>query len=499
MTAADEPEPGKAAVDQAVVDKTAADRAPANTAKFLHGPLMRHVVVMSLSASVGLLSIFIVDFVDLFFISLLGEAALAAAVGFAGTILFFNMSATIGLMIAMGALAAQRIGRGEPEEARRIATSVIAVGLVIGAALGAATWAFAPQFLSALGAVGETKDFAVSYLRIVTPTLPVMVLAMVSSGLLRAHGDARRAMNATLAAGLVNAVLDPILIFGLFFMPALGLDGAAYASAAARFAMAGAALYPVIKHYGGFAPFDGNALRRDLAPIFAIAAPAILTNVATPVGNFIVTRAIAPYGDAAMAGYSVIGRLTPLAFCVIFALSGAVGPIIGQNFGAGNFSRVRTALMRALQFTAGYTVLVWIVLVALQGSIVETFGLRDLGATLVFWFAVVITPLFFFNGVLFVANASFNNLNRPVWSTMLNWGRNTVGAAPFAFVGGALAGAPGVLIGHALGGVLFAALGAVVCLRLINAYETGRADPGKGWKITLMRPRPTPPFSSPRA
>ena len=459
---------------------------------------MRHVIVMSMSASVGLLSIFIVDFIDLFFISLLGEAALAAAVGFAGTILFFNMSMTIGLMIAMSALAAQRIGRGEEEEARRIASSVIALGLVIGVAVGAATWIYAPQLLSMLGAVGETRDFAVSYLRIVTPTLPVMVVAMVSSGLLRAHGDARRAMNATLAAGIVNAILDPILIFGWLFMPALGLDGAAYASVAARFAMAGTALYPILKHYGGFAPFTLGRFRKDLAPIIAIAAPAILTNVATPVGNFIVTRAIAPYGDAAMAGYSVIGRLTPLAFCVIFALSGAVGPIIGQNFGARNYDRVRDTLIRALQFTAIYTVIMWAVLIALQGVIADQFGLRDLGRTLIFWFALIMTPLFFFNGVLFVANASFNNLNRPLWSTLLNWGKNTLGTAPFVIAGAALGGAPGVLVGQALGGVLFAILGVLLALRLIRAYESGHADPDKGWKIKLMRPRPAPPFSSPR-
>ena len=459
---------------------------------------MRHVIVMSMSASVGLLSIFIVDFIDLFFISLLGEAALAAAVGFAGTILFFNMSMTIGLMIAMSALAAQRIGRGEEEEARRIASSVIALGLVIGVAVGAATWIYAPQLLSMLGAVGETRDFAVSYLRIVTPTLPVMVVAMVSSGLLRAHGDARRAMNATLAAGIVNAILDPILIFGWLFMPALGLDGAAYASAAARFAMAGTALYPILKHYGGFAPFTLGRFRKDLAPIIAIAGPAILTNVATPVGNFIVTRAIAPYGDAAMAGYSVIGRLTPLAFCVIFALSGAVGPIIGQNFGARNYDRVRDTLIRALQFTAIYTVIMWAVLIALQGVIADQFGLRDLGRTLIFWFALIMTPLFFFNGVLFVANASFNNLNRPLWSTLLNWGKNTLGTAPFVIAGAALGGAPGVLVGQALGGVLFSILGVLLALRLIRAYESGHADPDKGWKIKLMRPRPAPPFSSPR-
>ena len=463
-------------------------------AKFLHGDLMRHIIVMALSASAGLVSIFLVDFVDLFFIALLGKAELAAAVGFAGTLLFFNMAITIGLMIAMSALAAQRIGRGEEQEVRRIATSVVTVGLILGVIVGAGFWLGAPYLLDMIGAVGETKALAVRYMRIVVPTLPVMALSMVCSGLLRAHGDARRAMNATLAAGAVNAVLDPILIFGL----GLGLDGAALASVAARLAMAATALYPILKHYGGFAPFDREHFRRDLAPIFSIATPAILTNIATPVGTMIVLRAIAPFGDSAVAGFAVISRLTPLSFCVIFALSGAVGPIIGQNFGARDYGRVRETLRKAMIFTGAYTLLMWGVLFASYGFIANQFGLTGDGRTLVFWFAAAVAPLFFFNGMLFVANASFNNLNRPIWSTWLNWGKNTIGVAPFVWAGAALAGAPGVIIGQAAGGVFFGILGVWLGFRLIGAYENGRADPEKGSKAKLIRPRPTPPLSSPR-
>ena len=466
----------------------------ANKAKFLHGDLMRHVIIMSLSASIGLVSIFLVDFVDLYFISLLGQKELAAAVGFAGTLIYFNMSMTIGLMIAMGALAAQRIGRGEEEEARRIATSVVVVSLLLASVLAFLFWVYAPAMLEMLGATGETKTLAVRYLRIIVPSLPISALAMICGGLLRAHGDAKRAMNATLAAGAVNAVLDPILIFGL----SLGLDGAALASVAARFAMLATSLYPVVRHYGGFAPFDAGHFRKDLSPIFAIAVPAILTNIATPVGMAIVTMAIAPFGDAAVAGYAVVGRLMPLAFCVIFALSGAVGPIIGQNFGAHNYPRVSETLRKSIIFAGLYTLAMWALLVALHPFIGAQFGLVDEGRTLLFWFAAVVTPLFFFNGVLFITNAAFNNLNRPLWSTFLNWGKNTLGVAPFVWFGAAWFGAPGVLIGQAVGGIIFALIGLWLSARLVNGYASGRIDPEKGWKIKLMRERPSPPFSSSR-
>ncbi|GJL95012.1 MAG: MATE family efflux transporter [Hyphococcus sp.] len=453
---------------------------------------MRHVVIMSLSASFGLVSIFLADFADLYFISLLGKKEMAAAVGFAGTLIFFNMSIMIGLMIAMSALASQRIGRGEGDEARRIATSVAVNAVMIGIASGSVFWLCAPDFMEFLGASGETRDLAVRYLRIILPTAPISALAMVCSGLLRAHGDARRAMNATLAVGIVNAILDPIFIFGF----SMGLEGAAYALVAARFAMLFFAVYPVIKYYGGFAPFDAAHFRKDFRPIYAIAGPAILTNIATPIGLAVVTRAIAPYGDAAVAGYAVIGRLSPLAFCVIFALSGAVGPIIGQNFGARDYGRVRETLTKAMLFTGVYTLFMWAVLFLMNGFIADQFGLMDSGRNLVFWFALIVAPLFFFNGVLFVSNAAFNNLNRPLWSTLLNWGRNTIGIAPFVWLGAEWAGAPGVIIGQGLGGVFFAGLGVWLGFRLIDDYENGRQDPKKGWKIKLMRDRPAPPFST---
>ncbi|WP_306251485.1 MATE family efflux transporter [Parvularcula sp. IMCC14364] len=439
-------------------------------AKFLEGNLMRHVAIMAFSASAGLLSMFAVDFIDLYFISLLGDVAITAGVGFAGTLIFFNMSVSIGLMIAVSALTARRLGRDDEEGARRIATSAVALGLMVSIVIAVLFWIFAPQLLDMIGATGDAKAHATRYLRIVVPSLPVAVFAMSSSGILRAHGDARRAMNATLAGGIVNAILDPILIFGLSF----GLEGAAMASVAARFAMAWFAIAPILKHYGGFAPFERDKFREHLQPILKIAVPAVLTNIATPIGNLIVTRFIAPYGDSAIAAYAVIGRLTPLAFCVVYALSGAVGPIIGQNFGAENYARVRETVIKALIFTAAYSLFIWGVLLVSAGFIGEQFGLDQTGQNLVSVFAIVITPLFFFNGVLFIGNASFNNLGRPTWSTWLNWGKNTIGVAPFVMIGSAVGDASGVLVGQAIGGIIFAGIGILLVFRLIERYRTGK-------------------------
>ncbi|MEL6324570.1 MAG: MATE family efflux transporter, partial [Pseudomonadota bacterium] len=123
------------------------------------------------------------------------------------------------------------------------------------------------------------------------------------------------------------------------------------------------------------------------------------------------------------------------------------------------------------------------------------FQLAEDGQAIVFWFAAVVAPLFLFNGSLFISNAAFNNLKRPLWSTLLNWGKNTIGVAPFVVVGASLGGAPGVIIGQAVGGILFGILGLWLAYRLVNAYENGKSDPDQPWRPALLRARPEPPFA----
>ena len=437
----------------------------ADQAKFLEGSLLRHIAVMSITSSVGLMAVFAVDFVDMVFISMLGKAELAAAVGYAGAILFFTGSFGIGMAIACGALVARGLGAGDVELARQRATSSLIYGFGFGTVFAALVWINLSTLVGWLGATGETLDLAVHYMQIILPSLPVLLVGMVGGAILRAHGDARRSMNVLILGGLVNAVLDPILIFGL----GLELTGAALASIAARFAIAGLALSAIQRFHGGFGQPRPAGLAEDFRPVFAIALPAILTQLATPVGQAYVTRAMAEFGEEAVAGMAIVGRLTPVAFAVIFALSGAVGPIIGQNAGAGREDRVRDAFRDAMLFTAGVTVLVSLALFGMRGPLAWLFQLEGGGIarTLVFLFAGPLSLLWFFNGILFVANAAFNNLGHPFYSTITNWGRHTLGTIPPVMLGAAIWGAPGVLVGQALGGVLFALLALVVARRVL--------------------------------
>jgi len=433
-------------------------------AKFLEGNLLRHITVMSLTASVGLMAIFVVDLVDMIFISMLGRAELAAAVGYAGAILFFTSSFGIGMSIAAGSLVARALGAGDEALARQRATNTLVIGVVISIVFAAVVWLNLPALAALLGATGETLELSVLYLSIIVPSLPFLLVGMVGGAILRAHGDARRAMMSTIIAGLVNAVLDPILIFGF----GLDLTGAAMASVASRVAIAFAALYPVIKYYGGLHLPKPSALIVDLRPILTIAVPAILTQLATPIGQAYVTRSMSEFGEDAVSGMAIIGRLTPVAFGVMFALSGAIGPIIGQNYGAGKQERVKGALRDGLIFTICVVVFVSALLFFFREPIAALFNAEGLSKQLVFLFCGPLALTYFFTGLIFLSNASFNNLGHPFYSTWINWGRHTVGTIPFVLVGGIWYGAPGVLIGQAAGGMIFGLLAIWLAFRVVD-------------------------------
>lgn len=436
-------------------------------AKFLSGNLLRHVTVMSLTSSIGLVAVFAVDLIDMLFISMLGQAELAAAVGYAGAILFFTTSFGIGMAIAAGALVARALGEGDEDLARHRATNALIYGVLFGAVFAAVVWWYVPVFVGLLGASGDTALLATGYLRIIVPSLPLLMIGMVGGAILRAHGDARRAMMATIWGGGVNAVLDPILIFGF----GLDLTGAALASVAARITIAAVALLPILRHHGGLPLPKPAALLRDLTPVAAIAGPAILTQLATPIGQAYVTRSMAEFGEDAVAGMAIVGRLTPVAFGVVFALSGSVGPIVGQNFGAGQRDRVVGTLKASLLFAGLYVLFAAVVLFALRAPIAGMFEAKGQARTLVYLFCGPLALAFFFNAMLFVSNAAFNNLGHPFYSTWLNWGRHTLGTIPFVILGATLFGAPGVLVGQAFGGVLFGVLAMILAMRLARKAD----------------------------
>ena len=411
---------------------------------------MRHVVVMTLTGSLGLVFMFLVDVTTLFWVSWLGDEGLVAALGFGWTIQFFTISTGIGLMIASMALVSKSIGQGKLELARQQTTSAALYTFVFQLLTAGIVLVFRREILAFAGAEGQTLEDAARFLMISVPSLPFMALGMVGSAVLRSIGDAVRSMSVTMSAGLVAMVVDPLFILGLGW----GFEGAAWGIVVSRTVSAILSIWFVVRIHDMVGPVSREALLTLFKPFLAIAIPAVMTQLSTPFGNYILTKVISAYGDAAVAGWAVVSRIAVLAFGGIFSLSGAIGGIIGQNFGAGQMDRVKQTYKDALIFCAIYTVLSWGLLILLRDPVANLFGLEGLSRDVFLAFMLIGAGGYMFAGALFVSNAAFNNLGKPIYSTFCNWFRDGILIYPCCVLLGLWLAAPGVVYGQALAAVL---------------------------------------------
>ncbi|QDH17989.1 MATE family efflux transporter [Swingsia samuiensis] len=428
----------------------------------MHGSIMRHVITMAGMGAIGLMAVFAVDLLNYFYISYLHNPALTAAIAFSASINYVQIAISIGMTIGLGACTGRLIGARQHAKARRLGSAFIIVMVSLAGLVGITTAIFSRKILALLGAQGEALQNAVYFFSIISPALPLMCLGMALSALLRAVGDAKRAMRVTLTGAFVSATLDPIMIFLLH----LGLEGAAISTVLARCAVV----------TSGFLNLKGHRMlewpqKEDFIPsikyIGRIALPAIATNLATPVGGLFVTHAMAQFGLNAVSGQATIDRIVPVAFALVFALTGSVGPIMAQNLGAHQFDRVKETLMAALKLTGLCVGITWLVLAAGQNIIVSLFNIHGEGVGIVKIFCSWLVMSYMFVGLLFVSNTAFNNLGHPFYSTGFNWGRATLGTIPFVWIGHYY-GPIGVLVGQALGVVLFGTLAALTAFRVIK-------------------------------
>jgi putative MATE family efflux protein len=430
---------------------------------------MRHVIVMTSATSIGLMSIFLVDLLSLLYVSWLGDPKLTAAVGFASQVLFFSVSINIGLSIAIGALVSRALGSGDRARARRLAASGLVHVFLIAALVSCAAWTQRREILTLFGARGVTLDVGSAYLAITLPATVFLGLGMGLASILRAAGDARRSMYVTLAGALVTAVLDPVFIFGF----GLGVTGAAIVTLISRLVFIAVGLNGAVRKHDLVAKPSREAVRLDLVPVMGIAIPAILTNLAAPTANAYTMRIFSHFGEAVVAAFAIVDRLNPMAFGVLFALSAAVGPIMGQNLGAKLIPRVRQVLTDCLTFATLYVVAVAVLLRLAAPLIVKLFHAQGETAELLAFVCTYGGALWFFLGAIFVANAAFNNLGFPLLSTLFNWGRTTLGTMPFVTIGTARFGPEGGYVGLIFGSALCGA-GAVITAYYVTARLANR-------------------------
>lgn len=418
---------------------------------------MAHVVRMTLTGATGITFVFLVDLANLFWLAKSGDSQAVAAIGFAFAIQFFSVSSGIGLMIATTAIVSRRLGMGERGRARQDGTAALIISGIFQALVAAIIVGFRTPLLEMVGAQGETLQMAARYLAITVPSLTVMVIGMTCTAVLRAEGDGKRSMYVTLTSGSISMIIDPLLIIYL----ELGLDGAAIALVISRCVLAIMGLRFAIFTHDLLARPEVWVIRRAIRPFFAVALPAMLTQLSPPFGNYLLTGVIAGFGDNAVAAWAVVNRLTVVCFGGIFSLSGAIGGIFGQNLGAKQYDRLRSTFRDALVFCICYTLVAWGLLMLTADQVIAGFDLQGVGVSVYRAFALWGAGTFTLVGALFVSNAVFNNLGKPARSTVVNWLRDGLLILPAAWIGAAWFAAPGVIYAQALIGAIVGVMAAL--------------------------------------
>ena len=447
----------------------------AETGRFLTGSTMGHVVRMTATGAAGITFVFAVDAANLLWLSQLGDPRVVAAIGFAFAVQFFSVSVGVGMMIAATALVSRQIGEGNADDARHTATGSMILTVLAQALVALLIMAVRYPLLEWAGAEGQTLDMAARYLALTLPSLPLMAVGLIASAALRASGDGKRAMYVTLGSGAVAAGLDPFLILWL----EMGLDGAAVGLFVFRIIMATIALRFAIGTHNLLARPSFGAAKLVAWPFVAIALPAMATQIAAPFGNYLLTAIISEFGDAAVAGWAVVNRLSVVAFGGIFALAGAIGGIFGQNFGAQALGRVQSTYRDAILFVLVYCLAIWAVLVLLSPHLARIFGLEGEGADVLRAFTHVGAGAFAFTGTLFVANSAFNSLGRPVAAAVATWARDVVVIFPVALWMASFWGAIGVIYAQAVVGALMGVCVAWAGWRfvsMLDRHDAGTVD-----------------------
>jgi putative MATE family efflux protein len=424
-------------------------------AKLAEGSVGRHLVNMTVPILFGITTMMAQSIIDAWFLGKVGDSALAAF-SFGFPILMVITSVAIGLGAGTSSVVARAIGADNHRRARRLATDSLLLSFLITASMALVGILTINPLFKLLGAPADMIPMIRSFMTILYCGVPFLVVGMVGTSSMRATGDTVLPGKLMMGGAILNVLLDPIFIFGLGPIPAMGLNGAATAALIARGAMFIGTVYFMTYRLDmlSFSKPDPGELRKSWADILHVGLPAAGTNAIIPVAMTLITAMIARYGPDAVAGFGVASRIESLVLVIFYALSSVIGPFVGQNFSAGSEARIQHALRLCGVFCIG-SGLVIATLLALSADFIPTLFSENPDVTSVTRLFLWIAPVSYgAYGVVMVMNAAFNGLGKPMPAVYISAIRMMALYLPLAFLGRFWFGIAGIFGAYAVANLL---------------------------------------------
>lgn len=444
----------------------------------LEGSIAQTLKELTLPMIYGMILLMSFGLVDTFFVSLLGTNELAA-ISFTFPVTFTVISLNIGLGIGTSAVIGRLLGAGRDAEARLSAmAALMSVCLLVGILCAIGLLSIDLVF-TLLGAETAQLPLITDYISVWYLAGVFLAIPMVGNSVLRASGDTKTPSMIMASGGAINAVLDPFLIFGLGPFPALGIQGAAIATAMAWatgviwiivLLIRRGLMVPRLLNFSEFCIHSKEVLK--------IGFPAAGANMLTPIATGIVTAIVAGFGATAVAAWGVGGRLETIASIVMLALSMSLPPLLSQNMGANRIDRVTEAYQLSLKFVLGFQLFVFVCLLITAPWIAQVFA-REPEVTEWITLFLMIVPLGYgLQGVVVLTNSALNAIHEPMQALALNALRLFVFFVPFAFIGSIYYELHGVFWGIVVANALMAFISYCAFKRSLNKFSIGKQISG---------------------
>jgi len=401
---------------------------------------------------------------DTWFVSRLGTRQLAA-MGFTFPVVMVLGCIGFALGTGASAIVSQALGDNDHKRARRVATDCLLLTFVLLTMLGLIGFVLLDPLFRLLNASADVLPSIRSYMTVWFLTVGPCFLAMPANSILRAGGDTRFPSLVMVSAAVLNCFLDPLLIFGWGPVPAMGIRGAAVATAIGR-------AFGVVLVFGALhwryrllarPTLHLPTLLKSWRQVLHIAVPALVSFLLLPLSMSLITREVATYGKSAVAAFGAGGRVEMFAFLIPMALGISLVPLVGQNYGGGRFDRVSDCRRYSVRFALIWGVLIAAVFVILAPWLARLFA-RDTETERVLVLYLRIMPFGYgMREVLRYITLILNGVSRPVASLKINAIFLVCLTIPLAIVGSRWLGVSGVFLGmmtaNNLGGVIALAYG----------------------------------------
>lgn len=422
----------------------------ARSARITEGPIGATIVGLAWPMFFALMAMVGFNAVDTWYVGRLGRDELAA-LSFTFPVIMTVGSVSLGLGIGGAAAISRALGAGDREQTRKLTTHLLMLGVLMMLILAPIGYAVARDLFYLLGARGDVLEGVVGYMRIWFIGLVFIILPMAGNNALRGTGDTKTPSAIMLSALAINMVLDPLLIFGLGPVPAFGLQGAAYATVGARSLTLLLSLF-VLSRRGLL--YRGRVVWSEVLAswrsILRVGLPAAVTNVIVPASLVVVTGLIATFGEAAVAGYGVAGRIEMIAVLTMHAVASVMVPFVGQNAGAMRWDRISRALTLSHRFAliwgASFFALAYVAAPSLIRAFNSDPGVVAAGAG----YLRVVGISYGLQGALLISAAAFNGLNKPRPAFVLAVLRMFLLYLPLAWLGARVFGLEGVFFAGAI-------------------------------------------------